>query len=59
MVFRTQVLASLHKQKGDFQMKKWLTFLMVAMLALVLAACTANKDAGKDTGKTGGHDVDG
>lgn len=29
-------------------MKKWLTFLMVAMLALVLAACTANKDAGKD-----------
>ena len=32
-------------------MKKWLTFLMVAMLALVLAACTANKDAGKDTEK--------
>lgn len=29
-------------------MKKWLTFLMVAMLALVLAACTANKDAGKE-----------
>uniref|UniRef100_UPI00403F4DD9 peptide ABC transporter substrate-binding protein n=1 Tax=Sporosarcina sp. FSL W8-0480 TaxID=2954701 RepID=UPI00403F4DD9 len=33
-------------------MKKWLTFLMVAMLALVLAACTANKDAGKEPGKT-------
>ncbi|MFS0689475.1 peptide ABC transporter substrate-binding protein [Sporosarcina sp. 179-K 8C2 HS] len=32
-------------------MKKWLTFLMVAMLALVLAACTANKDAGKDKEK--------
>lgn len=32
-------------------MKKWLTFLMVAMLALVLAACTANKDAGKEPEK--------
>jgi len=27
-------------------MKKWLMFLMVAMLALVLAACTTTKDAG-------------
>lgn len=32
-------------------MKKWLTFLMVAMLALVLAACTANKEAGKEPEK--------
>ena len=32
-------------------MKKWLSFLLVAMLALVLAACTATKDAGKDTEK--------
>jgi len=32
-------------------MKKWLSFLMVAMLALVLAACTANKDAGKEPEK--------
>ncbi|MCM3710610.1 peptide ABC transporter substrate-binding protein [Sporosarcina luteola] len=32
-------------------MKKWLSFLMVAMLALVLAACTANKEAGKEPEK--------
>ncbi|NYF25613.1 peptide ABC transporter substrate-binding protein [Sporosarcina sp. JAI121] len=32
-------------------MKKWLTFLIVAMLALVLAACTATKDAGKEPEK--------
>ncbi|MCG7343466.1 peptide ABC transporter substrate-binding protein [Sporosarcina sp. ACRSL] len=35
-------------------MKKWITFLMVAMLALVLAACTANKDAGKEPEKPAG-----
>ncbi|WP_318616643.1 peptide ABC transporter substrate-binding protein [Sporosarcina sp. YIM B06819] len=29
-------------------MKKWLTFVIVAMLTLVLAACTATKDAGKE-----------
>lgn len=32
-------------------MKKWLTFIIVAMLALVLAACTATKDAGKEPEK--------
>ena len=32
-------------------MKKWLTFLMVAMLALVLVACTTTKDAGKEADK--------
>ncbi|MBB4824622.1 dipeptide transport system substrate-binding protein [Sporosarcina luteola] len=33
-------------------MKKWLMFMAMAMLALVLAACTANKDAGKEPEKT-------
>ncbi|MEK5067798.1 peptide ABC transporter substrate-binding protein [Sporosarcina sp. FSL K6-1508] len=32
-------------------MKKWLTFIIVAMLAIVLAACTATKDAGKEPEK--------
>ena len=33
-------------------MKKLLTFLIVAMLALVLAACTTTKDAGKEPVRT-------
>ena len=33
-------------------MKKWLMFLVVAMLALVLAACTTTKDTGKEPAKT-------
>lgn len=36
-------------------MKKWLMFVAMAMLALVLAACTANKDAGKEPEKTDGN----
>lgn len=36
-------------------MKKWLTFIIVAMLALVLAACTATKDAGKEPEKDKGE----
>lgn len=32
-------------------MKKWLTFLIVALFALVLVACTAKEDAGKETDK--------
>ena len=36
-------------------MKKLLTFLIVAMLALVLAACTATKDAGKEPVKDEGE----
>ncbi|MCG3087628.1 peptide ABC transporter substrate-binding protein [Sporosarcina cyprini] len=36
-------------------MKKWLMFLAMAMLALVLAACTANKEAGKEPEKTDGN----
>lgn len=39
-------------KKGDFELKKWLIFLVVGMLALFLAACTANKDAGKEPADT-------
>lgn len=40
-------------------MKKWLMFLVVAMLALVLTACTTTKDAGKETPKDDGKEVEG
>lgn len=29
-------------------MKKWLSFIVIAMLAIFMAACTANEDAGQD-----------
>ena len=32
-------------------MKKWLTLLMMAMLALILVACTTTKDAGEGSEK--------
>ncbi|KOO47920.1 peptide ABC transporter substrate-binding protein [Viridibacillus arvi] len=35
-------------------MKKWLTVLFVAVFAIVLSACTANKDAGKEPSSTDG-----
>lgn len=37
-------------------MKKWLMFLVVGMLALILAACTASKDAGKEPEEDKGKD---
>lgn len=40
--------------KGGFRLKRWLLFLVAALLALVLVACTANDDAGKETGDTKG-----
>lgn len=40
-------------------MKKLLTFLIVAMLALVLAACTTTKDAGKEPVKDEGKKAEG
>lgn len=47
--------------EGDVQMKKWLTFCLITILAIVLAACTTSKDAGKeltenDKGETEGTD---
>ncbi|ETT82121.1 peptide ABC transporter substrate-binding protein [Viridibacillus sp. FSL R5-0477] len=39
-------------------MKKWLTVLFVAVFAIVLSACTANKEAGKEPSSTeGGGDA--
>ncbi|OMC81313.1 peptide ABC transporter substrate-binding protein [Viridibacillus sp. FSL H8-0123] len=39
-------------------MKKWLTVLLVAVFAIVLSACTANKEAGKEPSSTeGGGDA--
>ncbi|WP_342542485.1 peptide ABC transporter substrate-binding protein [Paenisporosarcina sp. FSL H8-0542] len=37
-------------------MKKWLLFLLTAVFALVLSACTANNDAGEKPADKGGDD---
>lgn len=53
------VLNIFHKRvKGGLFMKKWLTVLLVAVFAIVLSACTANKEAGKEPSSTeGGGDA--
>lgn len=53
------VLNIFHKRvKGGLFMKKWLTVLFVAVFAIVLSACTANKEAGKEPSSTeGGGDA--
>lgn len=49
------VLNIFHKRvKGGLFMKKWLTVLFVAVFAIVLSACTANKEAGKEPSSADG-----